>query len=88
LEQLAQVRSLSVAAGCVANEGVDPPIHVLGGLAISPDALDQMKVLRQRLAELGSDEIFMMDREPRGHKVTLVPEILQAMNAYLQARLH
>ena len=46
-----------------------------------------MKVLRQRLAELGSDEIFQMDREPRGHKVTLDPEILAAMNAYLKRQL-
>jgi hypothetical protein len=28
-----------------------------------------------------------MDREPRGHKVTLVPEILDAMNRYLKSRL-
>ncbi len=52
------------------------------------DALHQMKLLRQRLAELRSDDIFMMDREPRGHKVTLDPEILDAMNAYLQRRLN
>jgi hypothetical protein len=52
-----------------------------------PDALYQMVVLRQRLAELGSDEIFMMDPEPRGHKVTLVPAILEQMNAYLHRRL-
>ena len=28
----------------------------------APDALHQMTVLRQRLAELGSDDTFMMDR--------------------------
>ena len=48
----------------------------------------ELVVLRQRLAELGSDEIFMMDREPRGHKVTLDPAILDAMNAYLKQRLN
>ena len=47
-----------------------------------------MTCLRKRLADLGSDEIFMMDREPRGHKVTLVPDILSAMNAYLKSRLN
>ena len=46
-----------------------------------------MKVLRQRLAELGCDDIFMMDSEPRGHKVTLDPQILDAMNSYLRQRL-
>jgi hypothetical protein len=53
-----------------------------------PDAQLQMTALRKRLAELGSDEIFMMDHEPRGHKVTLVPEILAAMNIYLKHRLN
>jgi hypothetical protein len=52
------------------------------------DALHQMQVLRCRLAELGNDVIFMMDRTPRGHKVTLEPEILDSMNAYLKARLN
>jgi hypothetical protein len=54
----------------------------------SPDAMHQMTVLRQRLAELGNDAIFMLDPEPRGHKVTLVPEILEAMNRYLKSRLN
>ena len=54
----------------------------------SPDALHQMTVLRQRFAELGSDGQFLMDREPRGHKVTLDPEILGAMNRYLKAQLN
>jgi hypothetical protein len=53
-----------------------------------PDALHQMAVLRKRLAELGNDEIFMMDPQPRGHKVTLVPEILEAMDRYLKSRLN
>jgi hypothetical protein len=63
------------------------PLFLTINCSEAPDALHQMTVLRQRLAELGSDEIFMMDREPRGHKVTLDPEILNAMNAYLKQRL-
>jgi hypothetical protein len=54
----------------------------------SPDALHQMTVLRQRLAELGNETIFMLEPEPRGHKVALVPEILEAMNRYLKSRLN
>ncbi|HXI68795.1 MAG TPA: hypothetical protein VNN22_00400 [Verrucomicrobiae bacterium] len=64
------------------------PLFLTINYTEAPDALHQMTVLRKRLAELGSDEIFMMDREPRGHKVTLVPEILDAMNLYLKQRLH
>jgi hypothetical protein len=30
----------------------------------------------------------MMDPEPRGHKVMLVPDILDAMNRYLKSRLN
>ena len=52
------------------------------------DALHQMTILRQCLAGLGSDEIFMMDHQPRGHKVTLVPEILESMNGYLHKQLN
>ncbi|MFO1487190.1 MAG: hypothetical protein U1F65_01815 [Verrucomicrobiota bacterium] len=63
------------------------PLFLTINCTESPDALHQMKVLRQRLAELGGDEQFFMDREPRGHKVTLDPEILSAMNAYLAKRL-
>jgi len=63
------------------------PLFLTINCSEAPDALHQMKVLRQRLAELGSDDIFMMDREPRGHKVTLDPQILSAMNAYLKRRL-
>jgi hypothetical protein len=51
------------------------------------DALHQMEVLQKRLANLGSEFTFKMDNEPRGHKVTLDPEILGAMNSYLNARL-
>lgn len=63
------------------------PLFLTINCTEAPEALHQMKVLRQRLAELGSDEIFHMDREPRGHKVTLDPEILGAMNDYLRQRL-
>jgi len=64
------------------------PLFLTINCSESPDALHQMTVLRKRLAELGNDEIFMMDPEPRGHKVTLVPEILDAMNRYLKSRLN
>ena len=64
------------------------PLFLTINCSESPDALHQMDVLRQRLTELGSDSQFFMDREPRGHKVTLDPEILRAMNQYLKARLN
>lgn len=64
------------------------PLFLSINCSEAPDALHQMTVLRQRLAVLGSDEIFMMDREPRGHKVPLDPEILDAMNAYLKRQLN
>lgn len=64
------------------------PLFLTINCSESPDALHQMAVLRQRLAELGNDEVFLMDRQPRGHKVTLVPEILDAMNRYLKSRLN
>jgi len=64
------------------------PLFLTINCSEAPDALHQMTVLRQRLAELGSDDIFMMDREPRGHKVTLDPQILDAMNAYLKHQLN
>ncbi len=63
------------------------PLFLTINCAEGRDALYQMVVLRQRLAELGNDTIFMMDPQPRGHKVTLVPGILARMNAYLQRRL-
>jgi hypothetical protein len=63
------------------------PLFLTINCAEDPDALHQMAVLRKRLAELGNDEIFMMDRTPRGHKVTLDPEILGAMNDALKRRL-
>jgi hypothetical protein len=60
------------------------PLFLTINCTEGPDAQHQMIVLRQRLAELGNDEIFMMDHQPRGHKVTLVPELLSAMNDYLK----
>jgi len=64
------------------------PLFLTINCSESPDALFQMTVLRKHLAELGNDEIFMMDPQPRGHKVTLVPEILSTMDAYLKQRLN
>ena len=64
------------------------PLFLTINCTEAPDAQLQMAVLRKRLAELGSDEIFMMDRQPRGHKVTIVPDILSAMNSYLKSRLN
>lgn len=64
------------------------PLFLTINCSEAPDALHQMTVLRQRLAALGSDDAFMMDREPRGHKVTLDPQILDAMNAYLKHQLN
>ena len=52
------------------------------------EALHQMGVLRQRLTKLGGEFVFKMDNEPRGHKVTLDPEILGTMNFYLKQRLN
>jgi len=52
------------------------------------DALHQMEVLRDRLKSLHSEFTFRMDNEPRGHKVTLDPEILSAMRDYLKRRLN
>jgi hypothetical protein len=64
------------------------PLFLTINCSEDADAQHQMALLRTRLADLGSDEIFMMDREPRGHKVTLVPELLNAMDAYLKSRLN
>ena len=64
------------------------PLFLTINCSESPDALHQMTVLRKRLAELGSDELFLMDREPRGHKVTLDPHLLDALNAYLKRQLN
>jgi hypothetical protein len=64
------------------------PLFLTINCTESPDALHQMTVLRKRLAELGTGGTFMLDSEPRGHKVTLVPEILKSMNDYLKQRLN
>ncbi len=64
------------------------PMFLTINCSEGPDAQHQMAILRSRLAELGSDEIFMMDNQPRGHKVTEVPDLLSAINAYLKSRLN
>lgn len=64
------------------------PLFLTINCSESPDALHQMTVLRKRLADLGSDEVFIMDPVPRGHKVTLEPEILDAMDSYLKSQLN
>ena len=64
------------------------PLFLTINCSEGPDAQHQMTALRTRLAEFGNDEVFMMDPEPRGHKVTLVPKILEAMNGYLKKRLN
>ncbi len=68
--------------------GATLPLFLTINCSEGPDAQLQMAVLRKRLAEFGSDEIFMLDPEPRGHKVTLVPDLLSAINGYLKARLN
>lgn len=64
------------------------PLFLTINCSEEADAQHQMTVLRERLAQLGNDDTFMMDRQPRGHKVTLVPEILEAMDSYLKSRLN
>jgi hypothetical protein len=63
------------------------PLFLTINCSEGPDALHQMEVLRKRLAKLGSEFQFAMDNEPRGHKVTLDPDILGAMNDYLRQRI-
>jgi hypothetical protein len=60
-----------------------PPLFLTINCTESPDALHQMEVLQRRLKELDSRFEFHMDMEPRGHKVTLDPQILDAMRNYL-----
>jgi len=64
------------------------PLFLTINCTESPDALHQMEVLQKRLNELGSKYTYLLDKEPRGHKVTLAPEILEAMNQYLKAQLN
>jgi dienelactone hydrolase len=63
------------------------PLFLTINCTESPDALHQMEVLQKRLKAQGSEFIFKMDNDPRGHKVTLDPEILGAMNGYLKRQL-
>lgn len=65
-----------------------PPLFLTINCTESPDALHQMKVLRERLTTLASPFTFHLDNEPRGHKVTLDPEILRALNAYFKSCLN
>jgi hypothetical protein len=64
-----------------------PPLFLTINCTESPDALHQMEVLRKRLEASGQKFEFHLDNEPRGHKVTLDPEILSAMRDYLRQRL-
>jgi hypothetical protein len=68
--------------------GATLPLFLTINCSEGPDAQLQMATLRKHLAELGSDEIFMLDHKPRGHKVTVVPDILSAMDRYLKSRLN
>ena len=63
------------------------PLFLTINCTESPDALHQMEVLQKRLKELGGKFEFHMDNEPRGHKVTLDPQILDAMRNYLRQSL-
>ncbi len=63
------------------------PLFLTINCTESADALHQMAVLQKRLSALGNEFIFKMDNEPRGHKVTLDPEILRAMSHYLKQQL-
>ena len=64
------------------------PLFLTINCTESPDALHQMEILRRRLTDLQSEFTFVLDQEPRGHKVTLIPEILEAMNSYIKSRLN
>lgn len=64
------------------------PLFLTINCTEGPDALHQMEVLRKRLTELGSKFVFRLDNEPRGHKATLDPEILGAMNEYLKQQIN
>lgn len=64
------------------------PLFLTINCSEGADALHQMEVLRQRLTVLSSPFTFKLDPAPRGHKVTLDPEILEAMKAYLKQRLN
>lgn len=53
----------------------------------APEALHQMDILRRRLTELKSPFSYHLDAEPRGHKVTRDPTILETIDRYLKERL-
>ena len=63
------------------------PLFLTINVTESPEARHQMEILRKRLAALGSPATYELDREPRGHKVTLDPAILTSMHTYLRRRL-
>jgi len=63
------------------------PLFLTINCTESADALHQMEVLRRRLDGLDSHYTFQLDTEPRGHKVTLDPAILDAMRNYLRRQL-
>jgi hypothetical protein len=65
----------------------DVPLFLSINISEGREAQHHMEVLRKRLAELGAKHEFRLDREPRGHKVPLDPDILAAMYAYLGAQL-
>ncbi len=63
------------------------PLFLTINVTESPDALHQMEVLRARLDALKSPYQYVLDEQPRGHKVPLVPALLDAMLAYLHSRV-
>ena len=64
------------------------PVFLTINVTEGAEALHQMQVLRHRLGELGAETTYRLDRNPRGHKVTLDLDILTAMHAYLAERFH
>jgi hypothetical protein len=63
------------------------PLFLTINCSEAPEALHQMDILHRRLTELKSPFTYMLDKEPRGHKVTHDPAILDAINHYLKERL-
>lgn len=53
----------------------------------SPHALHQMKVLRERLAELNSPFQYFPESTPRGHRMPIDADVLVPLLAYLNRRL-
>ncbi|MBD5779107.1 hypothetical protein IEN85_06350 [Pelagicoccus sp. NFK12] len=52
-----------------------------------PDAQHQMKLLRARLSQLGSEFTYLEDGDGKGHKVPIDGALLEAMGTYLKGRL-